>query len=113
MSLTWDGRDPARDRIRQRCATARTAKERAVILRPWFDLVMKNQDDLGAIMTAERGSRLRKPKARSRDTAPSFTADRRIIVLKQSIGVCAAITPWNFPAGMITRKAGPALARCR
>ena len=54
-----------------------------------------------------------KPKARSSDTIPDFTADRLIIVLKQPIGVCAAIIPWNFPAGMITRKAGPALARCR
>lgn len=107
---------------------SRTAKERATILRKWFDLMMANQEDLAVIMTAEQG----KPLAESRgeiayaasfiewfaeegkrvygDTIPSFTADRRIIVLKQPIGVCAAITPWNFPAAMITRKAGPALA---
>ena len=107
---------------------ARTAKDRAAILRKWFDLMMVNQEDLAIIMTAEQG----KPLAESRgeiayaasfiewfaeegkrvygDTIPGFTADRRIIVLKQPIGVCAAITPWNFPAAMITRKAGPALA---
>lgn len=106
----------------------RTAKERATILRKWFDLILVNQEDLAVIMTAEQG----KPLAESRgeisyaasfiewfaeegkrvygDTIPGFQADRRIIVLKQPIGVCAAITPWNFPAAMITRKAGPALA---
>jgi succinate-semialdehyde dehydrogenase / glutarate-semialdehyde dehydrogenase len=107
---------------------ARTAKERAVILRRWFDLMMANQDDLGAIMTAEQGKPLAEAKGEIAyaasfvewfgeeakrvygDTIPGFTADRRIIVLKQPIGVCAAITPWNFPAAMITRKAGPALA---
>lgn len=107
---------------------ARTAKERSTILRRWFDLMMANQEDLARIMTAEQG----KPLAESRgeiayaasfiewfaeegkrvygDTIPPFTSDRRIVVLKQPIGVCAAITPWNFPAAMITRKAGPALA---
>ena len=107
---------------------ARTAKERSTILRRWFDLMMANQEDLACIMTAEQG----KPMAESRgeiayaasfiewfaeegkrvygDTIPPFTSDRRIVVLKQPIGVCAAITPWNFPAAMITRKAGPALA---
>ncbi len=107
---------------------ARTAKDRATVLRRWFELIMSNQDDLAAIMTAEQG----KPLAESRgeiayaanfiewfaeegkrvygDTIPSFAGDRRIVVLKQPIGVCAAITPWNFPAAMITRKAGPALA---
>ncbi len=107
---------------------ARTAKERAAILRRWFDLMMANQDDLGAIMTAEQGKPLAEAKGEIAyaasfiewfgeeakriygDTIPGFTADRRIIVLKQPIGVCAAITPWNFPAAMITRKAGPALA---
>ncbi len=106
----------------------RTAQDRATILRKWFELIMANQEDLATIMTAEQG----KPLAESRgeiayaasfiewfaeegkriygDTIPAFTADRRIIVLKQPIGVCAAITPWNFPAAMITRKAGPALA---
>ncbi len=107
---------------------AKTGKERAAILRKWFELMMANQEDLATIMTAEQG----KPIAESRgeiayaasffewfseeakrvygDTIPGFTADRRIVVLKQPIGVCAAITPWNFPAAMITRKAGPALA---
>jgi succinate-semialdehyde dehydrogenase/glutarate-semialdehyde dehydrogenase len=107
---------------------AKTAKERATILKRWFELMMANQEDLAHIMTAEQG----KPLTESRgeiayaasfiewfaeegkrvygDTIPSHTADRRIIVLKQPIGVCAAITPWNFPAAMITRKAGPALA---
>ncbi|HVR55547.1 MAG TPA: NAD-dependent succinate-semialdehyde dehydrogenase [Pseudolabrys sp.] len=104
------------------------AKDRATILRGWFELMMANQADLAAIMTAEQG----KPLAESRgeiayaasfiewfaeegrringDVIPSFSVDRRIVVLKQPIGVCAAITPWNFPAAMITRKAGPALA---
>ncbi|WP_340314944.1 NAD-dependent succinate-semialdehyde dehydrogenase [Rhizorhabdus argentea] len=107
---------------------ALTAKERAALLRKWFDLIVANQEDLATIMTAEQG----KPLAESRgeivyaasyvewfaeegkriygDTIPSFASDRRIVVLKQPIGVCAAITPWNFPAAMITRKAGPALA---
>ena len=107
---------------------AKTAKERAMVLRRWFDLMMANQDDLGAIMTAEQGKPLAESKGEIAyaasfiewfgeegkriygDTIPGFSADRRIIVLKQPIGVCAAITPWNFPAAMITRKAGPALA---
>src|SRR5438270_1266744 len=107
---------------------AKTAKERAVILRKWFDLMMANQDDLARLMTAEQG----KPLAESRgeiaygasfiewfaeegkraygDIIPSHQADKRILVMKQPIGVCALITPWNFPNAMITRKAGPALA---
>jgi succinate-semialdehyde dehydrogenase/glutarate-semialdehyde dehydrogenase len=107
---------------------AKTAKERAVILRKWFDLMMANQEDLAQIMTAEQG----KPLTESRgeiaygasfiewfaeegkraygDTIPSPWADKRIVVMKQPIGVCALITPWNFPNAMITRKAGPALA---
>ena len=107
---------------------ARTAKERSSILRRWFELMMANQEDLAIIMTAEQG----KPLAESRgeiayaaafiewfaeegkriygDTIPGHTADKRIVVIKEPIGVCAAITPWNFPAAMITRKAGPALA---
>ena len=107
---------------------AKTAKERANILRKWFDLMMANQEDLARLMTAEQG----KPLVESRgeiayaasfiewfaeegkriygDTIPPHGADKRIIVLKEPIGVCAAITPWNFPAAMITRKAGPALA---
>lgn len=107
---------------------AKTAKERSVILRRWFDLMLSNQEDLATIMTAEQG----KPRAESRgeivyaasfiewfaeeakrvygDTIPGHAPDKRIVVLKEPIGVCAAITPWNFPAAMITRKAGPALA---
>ena len=107
---------------------AKTAKERAAIMRRWFDLMMENQEDLAVIMTAEQG----KPLAESRgeiayaasfiewfaeegkriygDTIPAHARDKRIIVIKEPIGVCAAITPWNFPAAMITRKAGPALA---
>ncbi|MEC9347124.1 MAG: NADP-dependent succinate-semialdehyde dehydrogenase [Pseudomonadota bacterium] len=107
---------------------AMTGKERAAILRRWFDLIMANQEDLARLMTAEQG----KPLAESRgeiayaasfiewfaeegkrvygDTIPSHRRDARIVVVKEPIGVCAAITPWNFPAAMITRKAGPALA---
>jgi len=107
---------------------ARTAKERSVILRRWFELMMANQEDLAQLMTAEQG----KPLAESRgeiayaasfiewfaeegkriygDTIPQHQADKRIVVLKEPIGVCVAITPWNFPSAMITRKAGPALA---
>ena len=107
---------------------ARTGKERAALLRKWFELMLHHQDDLAALMTAEQG----KPLTESRgeiayaasfiewfaeegkrvygDTIPGHAPDKRIVVLKQPIGVCAAITPWNFPAAMITRKAGPALA---
>lgn len=107
---------------------ARTAKERSAVLRKWFDLMMANQDDLAAIMTAEQGKPLAESKGEIAysasffewfaeegrrvygDTIPAFTADRRIVVLKQPIGVCAAITPWNFPSAMIARKVAPALA---
>src|SRR5271156_4194587 len=107
---------------------AKTAKERATILRKWFDLLIANTEDLAQLMTAEQG----KPLTESRgeiayaasfiewfaeegkrlygDTIPQPKAGQRIIVLKEPIGVCAAITPWNFPAAMITRKCGPALA---
>jgi len=107
---------------------AKTAKERAAILRKWYDLMMQHQEDLAILMTVEQG----KPLAESRgeinygasfiewfaeeakrvygDTIPSTVPDRRIVVIKQPIGVCAAVTPWNFPNAMITRKAGPALA---
>jgi succinate-semialdehyde dehydrogenase/glutarate-semialdehyde dehydrogenase len=107
---------------------AKTAKERANILRKWFDLMMANQEDLAVIMTSEQG----KPLAESRgevaygasfiewfaeegkriygDVIPQTQPGRRIVVLKQPIGVVAAITPWNFPNAMITRKCGPALA---
>ena len=105
-----------------------TGKERAAILRKWFELMMEHQEDLAVLMTTEQG----KPIAESRgeiayaaafiewfaeegkrvygDTIPGHTRDTRIVVLKEPIGVTAAITPWNFPAAMITRKAGPALA---
>ncbi|HWB48139.1 MAG TPA: NADP-dependent succinate-semialdehyde dehydrogenase [Stellaceae bacterium] len=107
---------------------ARTAKERAGILRKWFDLMMANQDDLAQLMTAEQGKPLAESKGEIAyaasfiewfgeegkrlygDTIPAHGVDKRIVVLKEPIGVCAAITPWNFPAAMITRKAGPALA---
>jgi succinate-semialdehyde dehydrogenase/glutarate-semialdehyde dehydrogenase len=107
---------------------SKTAKERAAILRRWFDLVVANKDDLAAIMTAEQG----KPLAESAgevmygasfiewfaeeakrvygDVIPTHLPDRRIITIKQSVGVVAAVTPWNFPNAMITRKAGPAMA---
>ncbi|HEX6441044.1 MAG TPA: NADP-dependent succinate-semialdehyde dehydrogenase [Stellaceae bacterium] len=106
----------------------KTAKERAQILRRWFDLMMANQDDLAAIMTAEQGKPLAESKGEIAyaaafiewfgeegkriygDTIPAHATDKRIVVIKEPIGVCAAITPWNFPAAMITRKAGPALA---
>jgi succinate-semialdehyde dehydrogenase / glutarate-semialdehyde dehydrogenase len=107
---------------------AKTGKERAAILRRWFDLMMANQDDLGLLMTSEQGKPL--PEAKGEiayaasfiewfgeeakriygDVIPPHQADKRIVVIKQPVGVCAAITPWNFPAAMITRKAGPALA---
>jgi succinate-semialdehyde dehydrogenase/glutarate-semialdehyde dehydrogenase len=107
---------------------AKTAKERANVLRRWFDLVMANQDDLAALMTLEQG----KPLAESRgevaygaafiewfaeegkrtygDTIPAHASDKRIVVVKEPIGVVGCITPWNFPIAMITRKVGPALA---
>ena len=107
---------------------AKTAKERANILRKWFDLMMANQDDLGRLLTLEQGKPLAEAKGEIAygasfiewfaeeakriygDVIPQHQADKRIVVLKQPIGVVAAITPWNFPNAMITRKAGPALA---
>ncbi len=107
---------------------AKTAKERAVILRNWFNLMMEHQEDLAVILSTEQG----KPMAESRgevaygaafiewfaeegkraygDVIPGHAPDKRIVVLKQPIGVTAAITPWNFPNAMVTRKVGPALA---
>lgn len=107
---------------------AKTAKERAVILRRWYELITAHQEDLAMLMTAEQG----KPLAESRgeiayaasfvewyaeeakrvygETIPTYQPDRRVVVIREPIGVCAAITPWNFPSAMITRKAGPALA---
>ncbi len=107
---------------------AKLAKERSVILRKWFDLILANQDDLAVLMTVEQGKPLVESKGEIAygasfiewfaeegkriygDTIPQHQADKRIVVIKQPIGVCAAITPWNFPNAMITRKAGPALA---
>ncbi len=104
------------------------AKERSTLLRLWHDLTMSNVDDLGALMTAEQGKPLAEAKGEVAyaasfiewfgeeakrvygDTIPSPWSDRRLVVIKQPIGVCAAITPWNFPAAMIARKVGPALA---
>src|SRR6202051_1766174 len=107
---------------------ARTAKDRAAALRRWFELLLVHQEDLAMLMTAEQG----KPLAESKgeivyaasfiewfaeeakrlygDVIPGHQADKRILVLRQPVGVVAAITPWNFPAAMITRKAAPALA---
>jgi len=107
---------------------ARTAKDRAAVLRRWFDLMLAHQEDLAMLMTAEQG----KPLAESKgeilyaasflewfaeeakrlygDVIPGHQPDKRILVLRQPVGVVAAITPWNFPSAMITRKAGPALA---
>jgi len=106
----------------------KTAKERAVVMRRWFELMMANQDDLAVLMTTEQG----KPLTESRgevayaasflewfgeeakrvygDTIPGHQPDKRIVVVKEPIGVVACITPWNFPLAMITRKAGPAIA---
>jgi succinate-semialdehyde dehydrogenase/glutarate-semialdehyde dehydrogenase len=106
----------------------KTAKERAGILRRWFDLMIANSDDLALILTTEQGKPLAEAKGEiayaasfiewfaeegkrvAGDTLATPAADKRIVVVKEPIGVCAAITPWNFPAAMITRKVGPALA---
>jgi len=107
---------------------ALTAKERAGKLRRWFELMIENQDDLARLMTLEQGKPLAEAKGEIvyaasfiewfaeeakriyGDVIPGHQPDKRLIVIKQPIGVTAAITPWNFPAAMITRKAGPALA---
>jgi len=106
----------------------KTAKERAVVLRRWFELMMANQDDLARLMTIEQGKPLAESKGEVAyaasflewfgeeakriygDTIPGHQPDKRIIVVKEPIGVVACITPWNFPLAMITRKAGPAIA---
>ena len=107
---------------------AKTAKERSVILRKWYDLMLENQEDLAVLMTMEQGKPL--PEAMGEvlysasfiewfaeegkriygDTIPAPNGDWRIVITKEPIGVCAAITPWNFPSAMIARKVGPALA---
>jgi len=106
----------------------KTAKERASVIRRWFDLMMANQDDLAQLMTAEQGKPLGEARGEVAyaasflewfgeeakrvygDTIPPHQADKRIVVIKEPIGVVACITPWNFPLAMITRKAGPAIA---
>lgn len=127
------GRAEAADAIKsaeaaQKQWAATPAKQRGQILRRWFELMMENQDDLGRIMTAEQGKPL--PEAKGEvaygasfveffaeearriygETIPSPWPNARIVAIKQPVGVVAAITPWNFPNAMITRKAGPALA---
>jgi len=107
---------------------SKTGKERSIILRKWFDLLMANQEDLGRIMTAEQGKPFPEAKGEvayaasfvewfaeeakrvNGETLPPFDNNRRLMVIRQPIGVCAAITPWNFPLAMITRKVAPALA---
>ena len=107
---------------------AKTGKERAAILRKWNDLILAAQDDLALVLTTEQGKPLAEAKGEIQigaayvewfaeeakriygDTIPTPWADRRIVVIKQPVGVCAAITPWNFPHSMITRKVAPALA---
>lgn len=106
----------------------KTGKERAAILRKWYELMIANVDDLALILTTEQGKPLAEAKGEIQyaasfiewfaeeakrtygDVIPTVANDRRIVVTKEPIGVCAAITPWNFPAAMITRKVGPALA---
>jgi succinate-semialdehyde dehydrogenase/glutarate-semialdehyde dehydrogenase len=106
----------------------KTVKERSTVLRKWYELVLENADDLALILTSEQGKSLAEAKGEIVANAAYFewfaeegkrsygdviappANDRRLMVIKQPIGVCAAITPWNFPNGMITRKAGPALA---
>ncbi len=107
---------------------AKSAGERSALLRKWFELIMANQEDLAVLMTAEQGKPLAEAKGEIAyaasfvewfaeeakrvygDVIPGHQADKRIVVIKQPIGVVAAITPWNFPAAMITRKISPALA---
>jgi Aldehyde dehydrogenase family len=103
----------------------RTAKERAAVMRKWFELMLANQEDLARLMTTEQGKPLVESKGEVAyaaaflewfgeeakrvygDTIPGHQADKRIVVIKQAVGVAACITPWNFPLAMITRKAGP------
>jgi succinate-semialdehyde dehydrogenase/glutarate-semialdehyde dehydrogenase len=112
----------------QKAWAARTAKDRAGVLRRWYELMMQHQDDLAAILTSEQGKPLDEARGEiaygasfiewfaeearrvNGDLVPGHQPDKRILIMKQPIGVVAAITPWNFPNAMITRKAGPALA---
>lgn len=114
--------------VAQKAWAARTARERATILRRWYDLILENADDLARILTMEQGKPLAEAKGEILygasfiewfaeearriygDVIPGHAPDKRIVVIKQPIGVVAAVTPWNFPNAMITRKAGPALA---
>src|SRR5450432_475872 len=107
---------------------ARTAKDRAVILRRWYELLMANQDDLATLMTAEQGKPLAESKGEIAygasfiewfaeegkrlygDLIPAHAPDKRILVMRQPVGVVGAITPWNFPNAMVARKCAPALA---
>jgi len=106
----------------------KTGKERSIVLRKWFDLLIANTEDLGRLMTAEQGKPFAEAKGEvvygasfvewfaeeakrvNGEVLPQFDNNRRLLVVKQAIGVCAAITPWNFPLAMITRKVAPALA---
>ncbi|SMX44727.1 NAD-dependent succinate-semialdehyde dehydrogenase [Octadecabacter ascidiaceicola] len=115
-------------RVAQKAWAARTAKDRSNVLRRWFDLMMANQDDLGRILTAEQGKPLAEAKGEIAygasfiewfseearraygDITPGHAPDKRILSVRQPIGVVAAITPWNFPNAMIARKAAPAFA---
>ncbi len=114
--------------VAQRAWQTRAAKDRSAVLRRWFELIMANQEDLAVLMTLEQGKIIAESRAEIAyaasfiewfaeeakriygDVIPAPQTDRRAVVIKQPVGVCAAITPWNFPAAMITRKAGPALA---
>lgn len=107
---------------------AKSAQERADIMRRWFDLMMEHQDDLALIMTAEQGKPLKESSGEVAygasyiewfaeegkrvygDTIPAKSGSERVLVIKQPVGVCTAITPWNFPNAMIARKVAPALA---
>ncbi|MBI1220316.1 MAG: succinate-semialdehyde dehydrogenase [Rhodobacteraceae bacterium] len=128
LSRAETARAIAAAEVAQKEWAARTGKERAAVLRKWFDLMMANQDDLGRILTAEMGKPFAEAKGEVAygasfiewfseeakrvygETIPGHQRDKRITVIKQPIGVVGSITPWNFPNAMITRKCGPALA---
>ena len=128
MGVTETERAIAAAARAQRAWAAQSAKARAAVLRRWFDLIVAHADDLAHIMVREQGKPLAEAKAEVLygasfvewfaeegkraygDVIPTLGADRRFVVIKQPIGVCAAITPWNFPLAMITRKCAPGLA---